>query len=100
MKYLLLILLIGCTTSKKVIPTPILHTIILDGTNSKIINGDGKGYIQSFQWKQIQGSIFPIENPSLVKTQTNVASGTYAWELTGIDNLGNTGKDTFRITVN
>lgn len=79
--------------------TPTYHTIILDGSKSKIINGDGKGYFKRFHWRQIQGNAFPIENPESMNTTTKVAAGSYAWEITGVDNLGNEGKDTVYITI-
>jgi hypothetical protein len=98
MRYWLFILLIGCNVARRT-STPAYHTIILDGSKSKIINGDGKGYFKHFQWRQIQGTRFPIENPESINTTTKVISGSYAWEITGVDNLGNAGKDTVYIKI-
>lgn len=96
MRYVLLILLISCTTSKRVAT---LTTVRLDGSKSKVLNGDGKGSINNWDWRQIKGMVSPIDNYKSKVTQTRVVSGAYAWELTGIDNLGNIGKDTFNITI-
>jgi hypothetical protein len=100
--FFLILLLIGCNTAKRTsnIPLPTgqkaaLTVIRLDGSKSRIINGDGKGFIKTWNWRQIKGSSYPIDNSSLMVTQTKVGSGNFAWELTGIDNLGNVGKDTF-----
>lgn len=95
MRYLLFILLIGCNVARRTS----YHTISLNGSKSKIINGDGKGYFKHFQWRQIQGTRFPIENPESINTTTKVISGSYAWEITGVDNLGNAGKDTVYIKI-
>ena len=98
MKYLtaiLFVLFIGCVAQRKA-----ANTVILDGTASRIINGDGTGYFKTWQWRQIQGNTYPIDNPSSVTTQTQITkSGNYAWELVGKDNLNNVGKDTFNIKI-
>jgi hypothetical protein len=91
MKYFLVILLIGCSATRT---TTTVKTVILDATKSRVINGNCKGYFKVFNWRQIQGKVFPIENPALVKTYVKVEKGSYAWEIVGIDNLGNIGKDT------
>jgi hypothetical protein len=91
-----MILLIGCTTSRRVAT---LTTVKLDGSKSKVLNGDGKGHINNWNWRQIKGATYPIDNYKSMVTQTKVVKGTFAWELTGIDNLGNIGKDTFNITI-
>lgn len=93
MKYLFLIWIIGCTTQKRMAVT--LTTIRLDGSKSRVVNGDGKGYIKTWNWRQISGPSCPINNHRAMIAQTRVGKGSYAWELTGIDNLGNVGKDTF-----
>ena len=98
MRYLLFILLIGCNVARRT-STPTYHVVSLDGSKSKIINGDGKGYFKHFQWRQIQGTRFPIGNPESMNTTTKVTAGSYAWEITGVDNLGNTGRDTVFIKI-
>lgn len=92
-KYLgiiLLILFLGCTMSRKAV-----RIIVLDGTASKIIGGNGSGYIKSLQWKQLTGPTAIITNANSIVALTQITSGTYSWELVGTDNLNNIGKDTF-----
>lgn len=92
-----MILILGCTSTRNARKE--YTTVILDGTASKIIGGGGQGYFKNWEWEQILGQSHLIDNPSLMQTQTKVTSGSYAWELTGIDNLGNVGKDTFFIKI-
>lgn len=96
MKYLFLILIFfSCVTSDKTASV----TINLDGSRSRIVNGDGHGYIKDIQWRQVTGTPATISNPKSIVAITQVKSGTYSWELRGIDNLGNMGKDTFKIQI-
>lgn len=93
-----LLLISGCIT-KRVATTS--NVVILDGSASRIINGDGNGYFTSWQWRQISGSPSLILNSSALITQTTISgSGVYKWELTGRDNIGNVAKDTFSVIIN
>ena len=92
-KYLgiiLLILFLGCT-----MPREAVRIVVLDGTGSKIIGGDGSGYIKSLQWKQLSGPTSIINNSNSIVALTQITGGSYSWELVGVDNLNNIGKDTF-----
>lgn len=93
MKLVVIILLIGCTAPKRTMIT--LTTIRLDGSRSRVIDGNGKGFIKTWNWRQISGPSYPIDNSKAMITHTKVGPGSYAWELTGIDDQGNIGKDTF-----
>ena len=92
-----ILLLIGCSTSKTTLRAPdtAIITIRLDGSKSRIINGNGKGYIKTWKWRQIQGPYYPIDNSNSIVTKTSIGHGNYAWEAYGEDNLGNADKDTF-----
>lgn len=98
MKYWVIIFVIsGCIFPKKTTST----TVILDGSKSYISGGDGSGYFKSWNWRQIQGTFVPIDSPKNLITKTVVtSSGNYSWELTGIDNLNQVGKDTFSVKIN
>lgn len=91
MKRLLLLLMItGCVSSRK------SYTIIkLDGSKSKILYGNGKGFIKYWKWRQIKGAASTINSPNLIITQTSIDSNGGAWEGSATDNLGNEDKDTF-----
>lgn len=115
---ILFLILVSCNTTKPLPPKPPIVTptedtinvvdrrinptfVELDGTKSKIINGDGKGYFTSWRWRQILGKRFPIDSSGYVRAYTKIkSSGKYAYELEGWDNTGNLGKDTFRININ
>ena len=79
----------GCASSRP------LTTIYLNGSRSRIINGNGTGYFKSWKWRQIKGPACRINNSSLMITQTKIGHGSFAWELTVTDNLNDVGKDTF-----
>lgn len=92
MKYCFLILLFGCTTT--------LNTVTLDGSASRVLNGDGTGYIKEVKWLQISGPQARIIGAAKIIATTEIKyPDTYSWELIGTDNLGNVGKDTFKITI-
>ena len=94
MRFLVTILLFSsCVASKKVPAT----TVVLDGSASKIKGGNGHGYFTKWSWRQIKGPVSTIKNPSAQVTQATIGPGDYEWELTGTDNLNNTGKDTLKI---
>lgn len=97
MKYWPLILLIGCTVAKRV---DTQTKVILDGSKSFISGGNGKGYITSWYWTQIQGTRFPIVNPTAPTTETIVqGKGDFAWQLKVKDNLGQPDSATYSTTI-
>lgn len=94
MKKCLLITFVMCGCAV-VYNRQIMTTVILDGSSSKIVGGDGSGYIKSWEWKQVKGQGFAIGNPSSMVTETTISRNCdCAWELTGVDNLGQIKKDT------
>lgn len=110
--------MVRCSTAKHIpvppipVPVPDSDTILvmdriinptivhLDGSRSKVLNGDGTGYIKSFKWRQIRGKRFVIDSANNIKATTIVkASGKSAYELIVYDNQGHSDKDTFSIIV-
>lgn len=83
----------SCTASKTINTA----TVILDGSASKIKGGNGHGYFTTWRWRQIKGPVTAIENPNAKITKTIITSGSYEWELIGVDNMNNVGKDTLKI---
>lgn len=74
-------------------------------TNTVSVTGSGTdadGSIAAYQWTKISGpATFTIVSPTQAQTTiNNLVQGTYQFELRVTDNLGATGRDTMRITVN
>ena len=74
------------------------NTINLDGSASS----DPENNITNYLWAKISGpSSFNIANSSAIQTQvTNLAQGTYQFELNVADALGLFSKDTMKVTIN
>jgi poly(3-hydroxybutyrate) depolymerase/uncharacterized protein (DUF2141 family) len=74
--------------------------------NSVTVNGsassDADGSITGYNWSKISGPAqFAIANPNSVSTGiSNLAPGTYSFQLTVTDNRGAIGRDTVNVTVN
>ncbi len=73
--------------------------------NSVTLNGtgtDADGTIAAYQWTKISGpSQFTITAPTQAATTvTNLAQGTYSFELRVTDNSGAIGRDTVQVSVN
>jgi hypothetical protein len=95
---ILVLLLIGCDVSKRVVTTP--KTIILDGSKSYVSGGNGKGYIISFYWQQKAGQSVKVSNQTLQSISLMpLHPGDYAFQLKVIDNLGNKDSTIYSITV-
>lgn len=73
-----------------------LPSFVLDGSAT-----DAQSTIQSYSWTKISGPhSFFIEHPKAPRTRvTDLAPGTYKFELTGTDPGGLTGKDTVAVFV-
>lgn len=88
---LIVFLLSGCTVSNRHSTV----TVVLDGSKSRVIGGDGTGFVRMWKWRQLKGQPSVILNSSAMITETSVdASCDCEWELTGMDNLGNVQADT------
>lgn len=73
-------------------------TTTLDGSKSHDSNKGGK--IINYKWRQISGKAAKIYSTSSVKTKVGLPdTGTYSFELWGINNAGFTNKDTTIIKV-
>ncbi len=74
-----------------------VNSITLNGTGS-----DADGTIASYLWTKISGpSQFTITSAANAQTSvTDLVQGVYDFELTAIDDDGDTGRDIVRITVN
>lgn len=73
--------------------------------NIVTLSGNGNdpdGFISAYGWKKVAGPAqFTITDASAASTTvTNLAQGTYQFELKVTDNAGASGKDTVFITVN
>jgi len=95
---ILVLLLIGCDVSKRVVTTP--KMIVLDGSRSYISGGDGKGSIISFYWQQKAGQSVKVSN----QTSQSISlmplhPGSYTFQLKVTDNLGNKDSTIYSITV-
>lgn len=96
MKYLLLILLVGCTTVSNIIERKSTTTITLNASKSF----DPDGWIVSYNWQQITGVRVQIINPDSVIAQAAISTpGIYVFQVTGIDNEGAKGTKTVTKTV-
>jgi hypothetical protein len=81
-------------------------TVVLSPTNAVILKGDASadpdGTIIGFTWKQLPGgpnqSTIVSEN-SIQTALGNLVPGVYEYQLTVVDNLGLTGTDTVKVTV-
>jgi lysophospholipase L1-like esterase/dienelactone hydrolase len=75
-----------------------VNSLQLDGSGS----GDADGTIIAFKWSKVSGpSQYLLSNSFVVKpTLSNLAQGTYQFELTVTDNDGASAKDTVTIVVN
>ncbi len=79
--------------------------IITLPTNTVTLFGSGNdpdGNIASYQWTKISGpSQYNIASSTQAQTViNNLVQGVYQFQLTVTDNLGATGKDTVKVTVN
>lgn len=91
MKWLIIILIFtSCNVVKKQ-PVASKEVIKLDGSKSY----DPDGYIVSYLWRQVSGPTVLIEDKKAPVTYGNFNSkGVYKFELTVIDNMGASDKDT------
>ena len=64
-------------------------------------SSDAYGSIVSYQWRKISGPAQYSQDDSkgYKAIVTNLAEGTYVWELTVTDNNGNSGKDSVAVIV-
>ena len=94
MKFLIVILgfvVVSCNVKNKTIAT-------LDGSKSHDSNKGGK--IINYKWRQIRGQAAKIYSSSAVKTKVELPdTGTYSFEIWGINHAGFTNKDTTTIKV-
>jgi hypothetical protein len=91
------IVLAGCTAGR--IASETKYKVTLDASPSYVAGGDGKGYIVSWQWRQIEGSKAIIENPNSAKTITIVSTGDFAFEVCTVDNLNKSDTGILKIKV-
>ena len=79
--------------------------IITLPTNSVSLSGSGNdpdGTIASYRWRKIAGpGQFTFASTTVAKTTvSNLAQGSYSFELTVTDNSGASARDTVQVTVN
>jgi hypothetical protein len=74
-----------------------VNTAVLNGT---VVDNDGS--IASIVWTKVSGpSSYNITNPTTLQTGiTELVQGIYEFELSAVDNDGDTGRDTIRVTIN
>lgn len=73
-----------------------INTVSLDGSSSS----DSDGNVVSYLWKEISGSTANITDPTAVSTTvTELAEGTYTFELTVTDDRGGVSSDTMTVVV-
>ena len=87
MKWVILILLIGCTSTKT--------TVIIDSRGSYVKGGDGKGYLTSCVWKR-NGIVLSTK---FYDTITVSGSGVINYEIILKDDKGNMASENKTITV-
>src|ERR1019366_9448446 len=71
------------------------------GTTSTTLTGSGTGTAITYAWTKISGTGGTITTPNAATTTlTGLSAGTYSYQITGTDNLGNTASSIVNVTVN
>lgn len=91
-----LILTLNSCTQRRIATTK--YQVILNATPSFVKGGDNKGYIVSWQWRQIEGKGQTKNAKSPIAIYI-VDGGLNKWELSTWDNLGIITKDTISVNT-